>query len=273
MGASHICSERRPCLRFSCVFLRDEVTLDHERRITLVVVPSRCGHPFSGRLVVFIRPPSDRRNFLLLVAALLSCLSICYLTVACLLASSAATLGVLGMVFMSCGCTPAVCLATGVVTLYPFFSYTANSGSAVFLWVLFSHMVQNLHDGVTHAWSRLVLSSIGTKVWSGYYLHCWLILRDEVTLWVVLGLILDRNKEFSDFSLGGSGPSRWHHPLEGRVCCGLPHSIETGASFLFHIPSSFGMRSPCGSSVVDGSHLIATEGFPWWLGLDPSIWT
>ena len=102
-------------------------------------------------------------------AALLSCLSICYLTVACLLlASSAATLGALGMVFMSCGCTPAVCLATGVVTLYPFFSYTANSRSAAFLWVLFSHMVQNLRDGVTPAGSRLVLSSIGTKVWSGY---------------------------------------------------------------------------------------------------------
>ena len=197
-----------------CLF----VTLDHERRITLVVVPSRCGHPFSGQVVVFIRPPSDRRNFLLLVAALLSCLSFCYLTVDCLLlTSSAATLGVLGMVFMSCGCTPAICLATGVVTLYPFFSYTANSGSAAFLWVLFSHMVQNLRDGVTPAGSRLVLSSIGTKVWSGYYLHCWLILRDGVTLRVapVLGLILDRNEEFSDFSLGGSGPSRWHHPLEG----------------------------------------------------------
>ena len=86
------------------------------------------------------------------------------------------------MVFMSCGCAPAISLATGVVTLYPFFSYTANSGSAAFLWVLFSHMVQNLRDGVTPARSRLVLSSIGTKVWSGYYLHCWLILRDGVTL-------------------------------------------------------------------------------------------
>ena len=32
------------------------------------------------------------------------------------------------------------------------------------------------------------------------------------------------------------------------------------------------MRSPCGSCVVVGSHLIADEGFPWWLDLDPSIW-
>ena len=88
-----------------------------------------------------------------------------------------------------------------VATLYPFFSYTANSGSAAFLWVLFSHMVQNLRDGVTPAGSRLVLSSIGTKVWSGYYVHCCLILSNGVTLWVepVLGLILDRNEEFSDF--------------------------------------------------------------------------
>ena len=54
-----------------CLF----VTLNHERRFTLVVVPSRCGHPFSGRVVVFIHPPSDRGNFLLMVAAPLSCLS------------------------------------------------------------------------------------------------------------------------------------------------------------------------------------------------------
>ena len=114
------------------------------------------------------------------------------------------------MLFMSCGCTPAVCLATGVVSLYPFFSYTATSGSAAFLWVLFSHMIQNLRNGDTPAGSRLVLSSIGTKVWSGYYFHCWLILRDGVTLWVepIFDLILDRNEDFSDFSLGCSGPSR-----------------------------------------------------------------
>ena len=34
-----------------------------------------------------------------------------------------------------------------------------------------------------------------------------------VTLWVetVLGLILDRNEDFSNCYLGGSGPSRWCH--------------------------------------------------------------
>ena len=52
--------------------------------------------------------------------------------------------------------------------------------------------------------------------------------------------------------------------------CGLPHSIETKASFLTHTPRSFGMMSPCGSSVVVGSHLITNEGFHWWLGQDPS---
>ena len=105
---------------------------------------------------------------------------------------------------MSCGCTPTICLATGIVTLCTFFSSPASSGSAAFLWVLFSPMVQNLRGGVTPAGSRLVLSLIGTKVWSDFYLHCWLILRDGVTLWVetVLGLILDRNEEFSEFFFG-----------------------------------------------------------------------
>ena len=47
------------------------------------------------------------------------------------------------------------------------------------------------------------MSSIGMKVWSEFYLNCWLILRDEVTLRVetVLGLILDRNEEFLTFYL------------------------------------------------------------------------
>ena len=62
-------------------------------------------------------------------------------------------------------------------------------------------MVQNLRDGVTPLGSRLGRSLIGTKVWSGPYLIGWVVLCDEVTLWVetVLGLILDCNEEFSDF--------------------------------------------------------------------------
>ena len=84
-----------------------------------------------------------------------------------------------------------------------------------FLRVLFYHMVQNLRDGVTPAGSRLVMSSIGTKVWSEPYLICWLILCDEANLWVetVLGLILDCDEDFFTFYLVGSGPSRWGHPF------------------------------------------------------------
>ena len=101
---------------------------------------------------------------------------------------------------MSCGCTPTICLATGIVNLYTVISSPASSGSAEFLRVLSYYMVQNLCDGVTLQGSRLVMSSIGTKVWSAPYLIGWFILRDEVTLWVktVLGLFLDRSEDFSD---------------------------------------------------------------------------
>ena len=101
----------------------------------------------------------------------------------------------------SCGCTPTVCLAIGIVNLYTVISSPTSSGSAEFLRVLSNHMVQNLRDGVTPLGSRLGRSSIGTEVWSEPYLIGWFVLRDEVTLWVetVLGLILDRNEEFSDF--------------------------------------------------------------------------
>ena len=176
---------------------------------------------------------------------------------------------------MSCGCTPTICLATGIVNLYTVISSPASSGSAEFLRVLFYHMAQNLRDGVTPAGSRLVMSSIGTKVWSEPYLNCWMILRDEVTLWVetVLGLILDRNEDFCDFLFGWFRAFAMGSPLGGSsLRCGFTHSIETKASFLNHIPRSIGMRSPCGSSVVVGPDLITNEGFHWWLGQDPSGW-
>ena len=38
-------------------------------------------------------------------------------------------------------------------------------------------------------------------------------------------------KNFLDLTLGGSGPSRWHPPFEGRVCGGLTHSFAQEASF------------------------------------------
>ena len=136
-------------------------------------------------------------------------------------------------------------------------------------------MIQNRCDGVTTAGSRLVISSIGTKVWSELYLNCWLILRDEVTLWVetVLGLILDRNEDFSDFLFKWFRAFAMGPPFGGpSLRCELTYSIETKGSFLNHILRSFGMRSPCGSSVVVDSRLISNEGFNWWLGQDPSGW-
>ena len=74
--------------------------------------------------------------------------------------------------FMSCGYTPAVCFATGIVNLYTVVSSPASTGSAEFLRVLLYHMVQNLRYGDTPAGSRLVRSSIGTKVWCELYLSC-----------------------------------------------------------------------------------------------------
>ena len=87
------------------------------------------------------------------------------------------------------------------------------------------------------------MSSIGTKVWSEPFLNCWLILRDEVTLWVetVLGLILDRNEEFSDFLFGWFRSFAMGSPFWGSsLRCGFTHSIEMKASFLNHIPRTFG---------------------------------
>ena len=166
-------------------------------------------------------------------------------------------------------------MATGIVYLYTVISSPASYGSAEFLRVLFYHMAQNLCDGVTPAGSRLVISSIGTKVWSEPYLNCWMILRDEVTHWVeiVSGLNLDRNEDFSDTLFRWFRAFAMGSPFRGSsLRWGLTHSIETKASFFNHILRYFGMRSPCGSSVVVGPHLIMNEGFHWWLGQDPSGW-
>ena len=91
-----------------CLF----VTLDRKRRITLVIVPFRCCHPFLGSSWVKL---SYSYVILRIVGTscgwwLLSCLACrCSLTVGCLLlASSAAAVDLL-----SCGCAPTVCLATG----------------------------------------------------------------------------------------------------------------------------------------------------------------
>ena len=164
---------------------------------------------------------------------------------------------------MSCGCAPSVCLASGMVNLFTVISSPASSGSTEFLRVLFYHMVQNLRDVVTPAWSRLVMSSIGTKVWSEFYLNCWLILRDEVTLWVetVLGLILDRNEDFSDFLFGWFRAFAMGSPFGGSsLRCGLTHSIETEASFWTILQDPLGCHPFRGQVACN---LTASEGLSW----------
>ena len=92
VGTSHLCSERGLCLWFPCVFLRDVSTLWVEC-VFSPLLPAFVGFLFC---VVFLRPSSDRRNLLWLVAALWSCWSFWYWPVtSLLLASSAATLRVL----------------------------------------------------------------------------------------------------------------------------------------------------------------------------------
>ena len=73
VGASTLC--------FSCVFLQDVVTLWVKSVFLSLLIANEGLHwwlflsdvaaLFWGRVVVFIRPPSDCRNFLWLVAALL----------------------------------------------------------------------------------------------------------------------------------------------------------------------------------------------------------
>ena len=110
-----------------CLF----VTLDRERRFTLVVVPFRCCQPFRGRVVVFICPPSASRNFLWLVAELLPGLSLIFDSglsspgLICFLAMSLRYVDLL-----SCGGAPTVCLATGFVAFFPVLRSPAGSGCA-----------------------------------------------------------------------------------------------------------------------------------------------
>ena len=107
------------------------VTLDRERRFMLVVVPSDVATLFWGRVVVFIRPPSDCRVFLWLVAALLPCLSLFFdsgLSSPGLICCSAMSLRFVDL--LSYDCAPTVCLATGFVAIFPVLRSPAGSGCA-----------------------------------------------------------------------------------------------------------------------------------------------
>ena len=61
-------------------------------------------------------------------------------------------------------------------------------------------------------------------------------------------------------------------PFSGRVCVVRFRTQSERSLYLNYIPSSFGMRSPFGSSVVLGPHLIMNEGFSWKLARIPSGW-
>ena len=86
---------------------------------------------FWGRVVVLIRPPSDCRNFLWLVAALLPGLSLIFDSglsspgLICCYAMSPRYVDLL-----SYGCAPTVCLATGFVAFFPVLRSPAGSGCA-----------------------------------------------------------------------------------------------------------------------------------------------
>ena len=177
---------------------------------------------FYGQVVVFIHPPSDRRNFLWLVVALLPCLSLIFdsgLSSPGLICCCAMSLGYVAL--LSCGCAPNV-FGHGVRCHLSCPSLSSLLWMCRLLWVLFSLMVRHLRDGVTSAGSRLVWSSIGRTVCS-VSLSLWLILCVGVPLWVetVFDIILDRNVAFLYLSWGGSGPSRWPPQFEGELAVGF----------------------------------------------------
>ena len=100
-----------------------------------------------------------------------------------------------------------------------------------------------------------------------------LILRDEVTLWVetVFDLILNRNKEFSESLLRWFRAFTVAFPFRGASWQWTSAPVRTGGLFFSVLmPLSFGMRSPYGSSVLVGSHLITNDSCHWCLALGPS---
>ena len=124
---------------FSCVFLRDVVTLwVNSVSLSLLIANeglhgwlflSNVANPFWGRGVVFISTLSASRNFLWLVAALLPGWSLIFDSglsspgLICCLAMSLRYVDLL-----SCGGAPTVCLATGFVAFLPVLHSPAGSG-------------------------------------------------------------------------------------------------------------------------------------------------
>ena len=118
---------------------------------------SDIANRFWSRVVVFIRPPSVCRNFLWLVAALLPGLSLG-------LASGLSSPGLICCLAMSLRyadllylwlCAHSL-LDQGFRGLLACPSLSSLLWFCRLRWVLFSHMVHHLRDGVTPAGSRLV---------------------------------------------------------------------------------------------------------------------
>ena len=88
----------------------------------------------------------------------------------------------------TCDCAPTVCWTMGFVAFLPVLR-SSLLWVCWFLWVLFSHLVHNLRDGVTPAGLRLVYprSERRFRVFSISLLGCFFVftaLRDIVTIWV-----------------------------------------------------------------------------------------
>ena len=184
-----------------CLF----VALDHERRITLVVVSYRCCHPSLGYSRRIPTPSFGSSAFLLLVAALLSYLSFllfdCGLSSPGLICCYAMSLWYVDL--LSCGCAATVSLATGFVAIFPALPSPACSGCAG------SCGVSSPIGFATFAMGSPLRGRGWWVLDRNEGLVCFsfpsgLILRDVVTLWVetVFDLILDRNEEFSKSLLG-----------------------------------------------------------------------
>ena len=148
-----------------------------------MVVPFRCCQPFWGRVIVFICPPSASQNFSWLVAALLLDLSLIFDNgLICCLAMSLRYVDLL-----SCGGAPTVGLATGFVALFPVLHSPAGSGCAGSC--RFSSPIWFSTFGVPPEESRLVSSSIGTKVWCVplSLLGCFFVLPLPFGIWSPYG--------------------------------------------------------------------------------------
>ena len=176
---------------FSCVFLRDVVTLWVNSVFVSLLIANEGLHwwwflsdvanPFWGRVVVFICPPSASRIFLWLVAALLPGLSLSFDS------GLVFSWPHLLLSFESLGMLP----CSPVVVRPPFV------GPRVSLPSFLSFALQRaLVVRVSPAGSRLVSSSIGTKVWFVplSLLGCFFVLPLPFGIWSPYGssvLVLD----------------------------------------------------------------------------------